>query len=102
MRRPRSKLQVSTFPFLAVLLCAMGALLLLLYIMDRRAKIAAQHEVSELQEKRKERTKAEEDARNAEWEKAKAALHQTLLEQQNALLADSKQLQSGIDDANKK
>ena len=39
MRRPRSKLQVSTFPFLAVLLCAMGSLLLFLFIMDRRAKI---------------------------------------------------------------
>jgi len=39
MRR-RHKLEVSTFPFLAVLLCAMGALILLLLIMDRRAKIA--------------------------------------------------------------
>ena len=37
MRTRRHKLQVSTFPFLAVLLCAMGALLLVLLVMDRRA-----------------------------------------------------------------
>ena len=30
MRRPRHKLHVSTFPFLAVLLCEMGALILFL------------------------------------------------------------------------
>ena len=36
MRSRRHKLQVSTFPFLAVLLCAMGALLLVLLVMDRR------------------------------------------------------------------
>ena len=41
MRRPRSRLTVSTFPFLAVLLCAMGALILLLLVFDRRAKEAA-------------------------------------------------------------
>jgi hypothetical protein len=34
-------LTVSTFPFLAVLLCAMGALILLLLVFDRRAKEAA-------------------------------------------------------------
>ena len=62
MRRPRYKLQVSTFPFLAVLLCAMGSLLLLLFIMDRRAKIAAQHMTDEVLEARKKRTKDEEDA----------------------------------------
>jgi hypothetical protein len=41
MRSRRHKLQVSTFPFLAVLLCAMGALLLVLLVMDRRAHAAA-------------------------------------------------------------
>ena len=37
MRRRRHKLEVSTFPFLAVLLCAMGSLILLLLVIDRRA-----------------------------------------------------------------
>ncbi|MSQ96301.1 MAG: hypothetical protein EXR98_17355 [Gemmataceae bacterium] len=101
MRRPRAKLQVSTFPFLAVLLCAMGALLLLLFIMDRRAKITAQCQVNELHAKRQERTKAEEDLRQAEWEKAKAALHNSLLEQQNQLNSQAKDLQSNLSDAGK-
>src|ERR1022692_1912934 len=101
MRRPRSKLEVSTFPFLAVLLCVMGSLLLLLFIMDRRAKIAAQYRVSEELQARKQRTKAEEEARQAEWEKAKLALHQTLLAEQEQLSAESKGLEQNLDDASK-
>ena len=34
MKRRRHALQVSTFPFLAVLLCAMGSLILLLLVID--------------------------------------------------------------------
>ncbi len=79
MRRPRSKLQVSTFPFLAVLLCAMGSLLLLLFIMDRRAKIAAQHHAAELLSKKEKRSTADEDARKAEWEQAKEKLRRSLM-----------------------
>ncbi len=41
MRRRRQTLQVSTFPFLAVLLCTMGSLLLVLLAVDQRAKLAA-------------------------------------------------------------
>jgi hypothetical protein len=41
MRRRRQHLQVSTFPFLAVLLCAMGALILVLLCMDRKSRLAA-------------------------------------------------------------
>jgi hypothetical protein len=102
MRRPRSKLEVSTFPFLAVLLCTMGALLLLLFIMDRRAKIAACYRVTEELQARQARTKAEEDARQSAWEKAKEQLHRSLLEQQNQLLANSKGLQENITDASQK
>lgn len=36
--RKRKKLEVSTFPFLAVLLCTMGSLILLLLVMDKKAK----------------------------------------------------------------
>jgi hypothetical protein len=99
MRRPRSKLEVSTFPFLAVLLCVMGSLLLLLFIMDRRAKIAAKYRVTEELQARKERTKAEEEARQAEWEKAKNALHQTLLAEQEQLAAEAKGLEQNLSDA---
>ena len=41
MRTRRQKLEVSTFPFLAVLLCAMGSLMLVLLVVDRKAKQAA-------------------------------------------------------------
>ena len=41
MKRSRHGLQVSTFPFLAVLLCTMGSLILLLLVMDRRGKAVA-------------------------------------------------------------
>ena len=102
MRRPRSKLQVSTFPFLAVLLCAMGSLLLLLFIMDRRAKIAARNNAMEKLEARKARTQAEEEARQAEWEKAKEQLHLSLLEQQNQLAEESKGFAENLTDASKK
>jgi hypothetical protein len=39
--RKRKKLEVSTFPFLAVLLCTMGSLILLLLVIDKQAKKAA-------------------------------------------------------------
>jgi hypothetical protein len=102
MRRPRSKLEVSTFPFLAVLLCAMGALLLLLFIMDRRAKIASRNNAMEQMEARKARTQTEEETRVAEWEKAKEKLHALLLEQQNQVLADSSDTVKNLSDAGNK
>jgi hypothetical protein len=102
MRRPRSKLQVSTFPFLAVLLCAMGSLLLLLFIMDRRAKIAARYRVNEELQARQSRTKAEEESRQAAWEKAKEQLRLSLLQQQDQLHADAKGVQQNLNDASKK
>src|SRR4051812_28345832 len=102
MRRPRSKLQVSTFPFLAVLLCAMGSLLLFLFIMDRRAKIAAQNRAMEAHAAlaaRKADTQAERDARQAEWEQAKAKLHQSLLQQEQELAAEAQGIQQNLSDA---
>src|SRR5437588_806662 len=39
--RSRKALKPDTFPFLAVLLCAMGSLILLLLVIDRQAKIVA-------------------------------------------------------------
>src|SRR5437764_10659241 len=102
MRRPRSKLQVSTFPFLAVLLCAMGALLLLLFIMDRRAKVAAQHSVADAVAQRKKRSADEEAARQAEWEEAQAALRQALAQKHDQLLGDVKGVQKAIGNAGNK
>src|ERR1043165_4311494 len=108
MRRPRSKLEVSTFPFLAVLLCVMGSLLLFLFIMDRRAKLAAQQRAAEdrqareaLSFARKVETQAEKDKRQAEWESAREKLRQTLLQQEQLVVAESQALQKKLDAANK-
>src|SRR5262245_37837593 len=103
MRRPRRKLEVNTFPFLAVLLCAMGSLILLLMAMDRRAKLAAQNKAREELLARKSlietaRSTAHEEAqkaaeadwrgRKAELEKRLQAEHDALARQLVALLAD--------------
>ncbi len=107
MRRRRKPLEVSTFPFLAVLLCAMGSLILVLLVMDRKAKMGARnkaiaamaHAADEaehlaaarraelerhLQEKRAEK--------QAEWEKKRDALHTKLLTEQQALQLQMQQL----------
>lgn len=96
MRRPRHKLQVSTFPFLAVLLGAMGALILLLLVMDRRSKIVARNrafeahkaEVAAAQDKAKkafDHSAEAEEARRAEWERKRAELHALLRDQEKKL-----------------
>src|SRR5438874_1232438 len=99
MRRPRPKLQVSTFPFLAVLLCAMGSLLLFLFIMDRRAKIAARYRVAEELKTREKRSQEDEANRQADWEKARQALHQTLLDQQAQMHNKTKRVQNELNAA---
>jgi hypothetical protein len=93
MRGRRHKLQVSTFPFLAVLLCAMGSLILVLLVMDRKAHQAAQaraqHEAARLAEE----TARNETAHQAEhdrlkqqaqaaWERKRDALHEKLTHEQ--------------------
>lgn len=82
MRRRRAGLQVSTFPFLAVLLCAMGSLILLLLVIDRRAKIVARHRA--LEEARLV-DDTEIARRKEEWERQRQKLHALLAEQQREL-----------------
>ncbi len=85
MRRRRHKLEVSTFPFLAVLLCAMGSLILMLLVLDRRAKAAAR----ERAERAAQQIAAEEvhlaEQRRQEWEKKREALHAELVHQDQEL-----------------
>jgi hypothetical protein len=85
MRRSRHKLEVSTFPFLAVLLCAMGSLILLLLVLDRRAKAAARERAYKAAEQvaAKELDIAEE--RKQEWEKRRDAVHAELVAQERDL-----------------
>ncbi|MCI0379850.1 MAG: hypothetical protein L0215_19895 [Gemmataceae bacterium] len=88
MRRSRHRLQVSTFPFLAVLLGAMGALILLLLVMDRRAKIVARNKTLEAHAARTAQTEvrqkqtADDEHRKAEWESKRQELHELLLSQE--------------------
>ncbi len=94
MRRPRRRLEVSTFPFLAVLLCAMGSLILLLLILDRRAKAAARARAQEIvrvalaERGAAERAIAEAAARRAEERAAERERRRTELHDQLARASD--------------
>lgn len=89
MRRRRQVLQVSTFPFLAVLLCAMGSLILLLLVIDRRAKVVMRAKALEaIRQMETEEEKAVAD-REAEWERRRHDLHEKLQNQMQEL--DSKE-----------
>jgi hypothetical protein len=107
MRRRRKPLEVSTFPFLAVLLCAMGSLILVLLVMDRKAKAGARAKAlakaagqyacaAEEAERAAAARRAELERRmqnaRAEWEKKREALHTKLLSEQQALQLQMQQL----------
>jgi hypothetical protein len=77
MRR-RHHLQVSTFPFLAVLLCAMGSLILLLLVIDRRAKAVARLKVEAAIAQEAARDQEADAQRQAEWERRRRELHSRL------------------------
>jgi hypothetical protein len=100
MRRRRRHLEVSTFPFLAVLLCTMGSLILLLLVLDRRAKIVAllkakndyEHVQAEKNRRDREHLRqrvdderlAKED--QAEWEKRRQQLHDLVAQEEDEVV----------------
>jgi hypothetical protein len=92
MRR-RHSLQVSTFPFLAVLLCTMGSLILLLLVIDRRARVVALVKARQAQQQ----TDAEDvklaEARRAEWELRRQRLHQQLEQEDLAITGEIRTVQ---------
>src|SRR5947209_6311937 len=77
MRKRRQRLQVSTFPFLAVLLCTMGSLLLLLLVIDRQAKVVARSKALLAVAKADEDRQRDAD-RQAEWERRRRGLQALL------------------------
>ncbi|MFL5241394.1 MAG: hypothetical protein ACJ8FY_04745 [Gemmataceae bacterium] len=94
MRRRRHVLQVSTSPFLAVLLCTMGSLLMLLLIIDRRAKIAARNKalvqaakLADEGDKAAEELAKENAARLAHQQSRKDTLHAELDRQHHDLVS---------------
>src|SRR6478752_2142744 len=109
MKRRRHKLEVSTFPFLAVLLCAMGSLILVLLAMDRMARKAAlarvQQEATEKAEERirsAEAVQAENDRRRQQaaraWEEARLALRVRLESQKEQVRTQADALQTQLKD----
>lgn len=93
MRRRRQQLQVSTFPFLAVLLCAMGVLILLLLVLDRRARVVARARLLQAAALAQTADAEAEAARRAEWERRRQALHAQLQEEDEQLLAQVRAIQ---------
>ena len=90
--RKRKKLEVSTFPFLAVLLCTMGALILLLLVMDKKAKKAALEKAYEAAwaQSKNLQAKTDADKQNLEseknaWIKLKSEQHEELLKKEATL-----------------
>src|SRR6516162_5840027 len=85
MRQRTRPLQVSTFPFLAVLLCAMGSLILLLLVIDRRAKAVARAKALEAASRTAVEDARVAAARAAELERRRLALHALLATQEGEL-----------------
>jgi hypothetical protein len=99
MKRRRKPLEVSTFPFLAVLLCTMGALILVLLAIDRRARaVTLAREVQRLGQLEAE-DEAVVRAREAEWERRRQALHDALAEQLADTTGKAKELKKKKADA---
>jgi hypothetical protein len=94
MRRRRNSLQVSTFPFLAVLLCTMGSLILLLLIIDRRARVVAAVKARNALEQISRADAQAEEARRAEWERRRRLLHEELATQDQAIMTQISSAQS--------
>ena len=85
MRHRSRPLQVSTFPFLAVLLCTMGSLILLLLVIDRQAKAVARAKALKAAERAEVGGAQAAAARRAEFERRRLALHDFLRSQDQEL-----------------
>lgn len=78
MRQRRHALQVSTFPFLAVLLCTMGSLILLLLVIDRRTRVVARAKAVRAAALLAAEDAAVQARRQAELDRRQQALHAQL------------------------
>ncbi len=110
MRRRGRALHVDTFPFLAVLLCAMGSLILVLMAMDLRARKAAlargreqaQRQLDEKARAEAERDSAHEAKKHAlrkDWEKKREALLTQVHTAESALAEELRQVQARLAEA---
>ena len=86
MRQRRHVLQVSTFPFLAVLLCTMGSLILLLLVIDRRARVVARAKAVRAADLLAAEDAAAQARRQAELDRRQEALHAQLRDQDQEIV----------------
>ena len=76
-RRQQATVSVSLFPFLAVLICTMGALILLLVVIARRARLQAAQVVATEAAQRDDELKLERDLLQWRIEQLKTSLEKT-------------------------
>ena len=88
MRVRRQRLQVAIFPFLSVLLCVLGSLILLMLVLDRKVKLAAaehaQQERLAEREKRQEQQETDHQQKLAERQQLVQKRTQELEERRRA------------------
>ncbi len=101
MRRGRHRLQVSTFPFLAVLLCTMGSLILVLLMMDRKSRQAAlaraQREAAQLAQAQADAARAQREQWQRQQQQARADRQQQCQQMHERLLGEAAQVQAQAD-----
>ena len=78
MKQRRHVVRVDTFPFLAVLLCTMGSLILILMVVDRRARVAAMARAVKEVQRLTDEDSAAAEARKLEYERRRKILHESL------------------------
>lgn len=83
--RSRKALKPDTFPFLAVLLCAMGSLIFLLLVIDRQAKVVARTKALRAVSRQSDEQKKLAAERQAEFERRRRELHALLAREQEEL-----------------
>src|SRR2546428_13755361 len=95
----RNTMQVASFPYLAVLLCSMGSLILLLLVIDRRAKVVMRAKALAAIRQMETEDAKESAARAAEWDQRRRALREQLQGQKHELDTQSASLDKQLTDA---
>jgi hypothetical protein len=109
----RHQLKVDTFPFLAVLLCAMGSLILVLLVMDRRSKLAARQRAAEqvrrqaedhaaAASRRRDEYEGKKRAQQAAWNRKRDVLRSRVSAEESALDAELRDVQAQLAEVAKK
>jgi hypothetical protein len=93
MRQRRHTLQVNTFPFLAVLLCAMGSLILLMLVIDRRARVVARAKAL----KAAQLAVSEDRKSRAELEERRRRLREQLVKDDQSVAAEVQSIRRQMD-----